>query len=275
MNTGYTTCWTRLSRRISMKNVKGFLIDLDGVMYTGEKPVPGAKETIEFLREENFAIRFVSNTTRKSRQMIALHLAKMGLNVPENIIFTPARAAVTRIRKLGKKNCFLLVTDDARQDFDSCCMSHADEKADFVIVGDAGDRITYNSMTIAFRQIMGGAELIALEKDRYWMTEDGLSLSAGPFVAALEFATGKTATIVGKPSKDFFMLALNDMGLQAGEAAMIGDDISTDIAGAQNVGMRGILVRTGKFREDVFRNAPVKPSHLVDSIADLKQLISE
>jgi HAD superfamily hydrolase (TIGR01458 family) len=258
-----------------MKRLKGFLIDLDGVMYTGDRAIPGAKETIELLREKNVAIRFVSNTTRKSRQMIAIHLAKMGLDISEDTIFTPAHAAVTCMKETGKRNCFLLVTNEAKLDFDTYCTNQPEENADFVVVGDAGDCLTYNSMTTAFRHLMKGADLIALEKDRYWMAADGLSLSAGPFVAALEFATGKTATIVGKPSGAFFRLALNDMGLRADEVAMIGDDINTDIAGAQNTGLLGILVRTGKFREDDLRNATVKPSCVINSIADLKHFISE
>jgi HAD superfamily hydrolase (TIGR01458 family) len=256
-----------------MKNLKGFLIDLDGVMYTGDHPIAGAKETIEFFRERNYAIRFVSNTTRKSRQSIAMRLANMGLDISENTIFTPARAAVTFMKKTGKRNCFLLVTNEAKEDFDPFCTSQPEENADFVVIGDAGERITYDSMTIAFRHLIEGAELIALEKDRYWMAADGLSLSAGPFVAALEFATGKTATIVGKPSGDFFRLALNDMELQPGEVAMIGDDIRTDIGGAMNIGIRGILVRTGKFREENLQDKDVVPDQVIDSIRDLPSLI--
>jgi ribonucleotide monophosphatase NagD (HAD superfamily) len=105
------------------------------------------------------------------------------------------------------------------------------------------------------------------------MAPGGLSLSAGPFVQALEFATGKTATIVGKPSKTFFELALRDMGLRADQVAMIGDDILTDIGGARTMGMKGILVRTGKYREDAVVNAVVKPSCVIDSIAQLQDIL--
>ncbi|MFA6226457.1 MAG: HAD-IA family hydrolase [Methanoregula sp.] len=119
---------------------------------------------------------------------------------------------------------------------------------------------------------MDGAELIALEKN-HWMAHDGLSLSAGPFVQALEFASGKTAMVMGKPSKTFFDLALRDMGLRNEQVAMIGDDITTDIGGAHHAGMRSILVRTGKFLEDAVRNATVKPTHIIDSIAHLEDIL--
>jgi HAD superfamily hydrolase (TIGR01458 family) len=142
-----------------------------------------------------------------------------------------------------------------------------------VIVGDAGDKITYNSMNTAFRHLMNGADMIALEKDRYWMAPGGLSLSAGPFVQALEFATGKTATVVGKPSKTFFELALCDMNLRADQVAMIGDDILADIGGAQTLGMQGILVRTGKYRKDAVDNAVIKPGFIIDSLAQLPEIL--
>ncbi len=129
------------------------------------------------------------------------------------------------------------------RDFAGTCTDDGSTAVDYVIVGDAGDRVTYASMNRAFRCLMEGADLIALEKDRYWMDRDGLSLSAGPFVAALESATGKTATVVGKPAKAFFDLALRDMGLAAEGVVMIGDDILTDIGGAQAAGMRGVLVQ--------------------------------
>ena len=256
-----------------MKNVRGFLIDLDGVIYTGDRAIPGAKEAIDFLLAGNYSIRFVSNTTRKSRRTIVGQLAGMGLNIPETFIFTPSLAAVNYMKNTGKRNCFLLVTGDTVLDFEPFFGTQPETGVDFVVIGDAGARITYDSMTTAFRYLMDGAELIALERDRYWMAGDGLSLSAGPFVAALEYATGKKATVVGKPSRNFFNLALSDMGLRPEQVVMIGDDISTDIAGSQNAGMQGILVRTGKFREEVLRNAPVKPSCIIDSIADIQQLL--
>ena len=130
-----------------------------------------------------------------------------------------------------------------------------------MIIGDAGDKITYDSMNTAFRFLMDGAELLALENDRYWMAADGLSLSAGPIVKALEYATGKTATVMGKPSRTFFNLALQDMHLRPEQVAMIGDDIITDIGGAYHAGMKGILVRTGKFRSDSVETADNK-THL-------------
>jgi HAD superfamily hydrolase (TIGR01458 family) len=256
-----------------MKGIKGFLIDLDGVLYSGSHPIEGAQAAIEYLIQENYTFRFVSNTTRKCRKTIASRLSAMGFDIPEDYIFTPPRAAVAYMKKTGKRHCHLLTTGDVDRDFEQVCAQDTGGKKDYVIVGDAGDTITYDSLNTAFRHLIEGAELIALEKDRYWMADDGLSLSAGPFVQALEFASGKTATVMGKPSKAFFDLALIDMGLEPDQVVMVGDDITTDIGGAHRAGMKGILVRTGKFRNDVLNGMTVKPMHIIDSIACLKEIL--
>jgi HAD superfamily hydrolase (TIGR01458 family) len=256
-----------------MKNIRGFLIDLDGVLYVGDQVINGARESIDLLRERKYTFRFVTNTTRKSRKTITERLSSMGFDIPVECIFTPSLATVAYIKNSGKHHCYLLTTGDVHQDFEQECSSDNAVSVDYVIIGDAGNRVTYDTLNCAFRHLMQGADLIALENDRYWMAPDGLSLSAGPFVQALEFATGKTATIMGKPSKTFFELALRDMGLRADQVAMIGDDIFTDIGGARSMGMDGILVRTGKFRKDALENAVVKPSCIIESIAQLQDIL--
>ena len=125
---------------------------------------------------------------------------------------------------------------------------------DAVIIGDLGEPLGFEMLNRAFRQVMDGADLIALQKNRFWMTPDGLSLDAGPFVAAIEYATGREAVVVGKPAPAFFELVLADLGVSAGQAAMVGDDVETDVGGAIDAGIAGILVRTGKYREDFVAN---------------------
>jgi len=256
-----------------MKNIRGFLIDLDGVLYVGDKAIKGARESIDLLRDKNYAFRFVSNTTRKSRKTIAEQLSSMGFDIPVEDIFTPPLAAVAYIKKSKKHHCYLLTIGDVYQDFEQECICDNSAAIDYVILGDAGDKVTYENLNRAFRHLMQGADLIALENDRYWMAPDGLSLSAGPFVQALEFATGKKGIIVGKPSRMFFELALCDMGLRTDQVAMIGDDILTDIGGARTLGMQGILVRTGKYRKDTVDNVAIKPDRVIDSIAQLQDIL--
>jgi HAD superfamily hydrolase (TIGR01458 family) len=253
-------------------SIRGLLIDLDGVLYQGGKAIPGACEAIEYLTRKKVPFRCISNTTRKCRKTLCSQLSAMGFAIPKEDIFTPPQAAITRMKNAGKNRFYLLATGDVDQDFIEAGIRTSAE-VDYVIVGDAGDVASYNNLNTAFRLLMEGAELIALEKDRYWMAHDGLSLSAGPFVSALEFATGKTAVVMGKPSKTFFDLALRDLDLLPGEAAMIGDDIHTDVGGAQAAGMTGILVRTGKFRGDILQKSLVKPDRILDSIANLSTIV--
>jgi HAD superfamily hydrolase (TIGR01458 family) len=256
-----------------MKDIEGFLIDLDGVLYTGNRAIDGAPGAIEFLTENGYSFRCISNTTRKCRHSIASHLSSLGFNIPEDCIFTPPLAAIAHMKNTGKTGYYLLTTGDVDRDFAEVENTNPDTKPDWVIIGDAGDKITYNSMNMAFRHLMGGADLLALENDRYWMAADGISLSAGPIVKALEYASGKTAIIIGKPSLSFFNLALQDMHLRPEQVAMIGDDIITDIGGAYYAGMKGILVRTGKFRSESVDTAQIKPTRIIDSVSQILNVI--
>jgi HAD-superfamily subfamily IIA hydrolase, TIGR01458 len=255
------------------RRIRGILIDLDGVLYTGDTAVPGAVTTLQALTDNGYPFRCLSNSTRKCRQTIAARLETMGFSIPESSIFTPPLAAVRYMKDSKKDRAFLLVTGDVGRDFAGACTDDGSVQTDYVVVGDAGDKVTYANLNHAFRCLMEGAGLIALERDRYWMDKDGLSLSAGPVVAALEIAAGTKATVVGKPSQEFFALALKDLGLPKEEVMMIGDDIATDIGGAQGAGIRGALVRTGKFRAEVLKESPVRPDRVIDSINDILTLL--
>jgi HAD superfamily hydrolase (TIGR01458 family) len=249
--------------------MQSFLIDLDGVLYVGKNPVEGARECLDRMEDLGYDYRFVSNSTRRCRSSVARRLQSLGYDVDERRIFTPPLAAIDHMKKAAKERCFLLTAGDVHRDFEDAGIIVAEGDVDFVVVGDAGDRFTFESLNRAMRLILDGAGILALEKDRYWMESDGLVLSTGPFVAALEYATGKRAQLMGKPSKDFFRLALDDLGATPKDAAMIGDDILTDVLGAQSMGMKGILVKTGKYRSDEAAASGVKPDLLLDSFADL------
>jgi HAD superfamily hydrolase (TIGR01458 family) len=244
-------------------NARGLLIDLDGTLYVGDEPVAGAREAVESLKASGLALRYVTNTTRKPRRWVREHLLSLGFEIEEPEIFTPARAAAARI---GGGSCFALVDESLLEDLAEVLITT--DHPDYVLVGDLGEGFTYQRLDAAFRCLMNGAQLLALQKNRYWRTEDGLSLDAGPFVAALEYASGKQAAVVGKPEAGFFRLALEDLGLAAHEVAMVGDDAEADIAGAKKAGLLGIQVRTGKWQP----SAEVEEADLVlDSIADLPE----
>ena len=227
----------------SVVRVKGLLIDLDGTLYVGSQPVEGAREALASLKAGGLTIRYVTNTTRKPRRAVLENLASLGFEVEEAEIFTPAMAAAGLIRE---RTCFPLVDESLIEDLGG--VSITNDHPDFVLVGDLGEGFTYDRLNPAFRHLMEGAELVALQRNRYWRRDDGLALDAGPFVAALEYASGKRATVVGKPETEFFRLALDEMGLDPGEVAMVGDDAEADVAGGRAAGLKAVLVRTGKYR---------------------------
>ena len=249
------------------------LLDIDGVLMVGDRPVPGACSVVRWLHGAGIPFRCVTNSTRRSRGTIAARLRASGLPVSAAQIFTPAAAAVRRIHSGGADSCHLVATGDVHLDLEAGGCRLVDEEAPFVVVGDAGDAWSYGALNRAFRLLVGGARLLALERDRYWRDHDGLSLGAGPFVAGLEYAAGIEGEVMGKPSPAFFRLALDDIGVPASAAVMIGDDLVSDIGGARGAGCAGWLVRTGKFRDSDLAASPVRPDRVLESIADLPALL--
>lgn len=256
----------------SLEDVEGLLLDLSGVIYVQDEAVPGAAEALERLRSAGIPIRLVTNTTMRPRRSILERLERLAIEVDPAELITPASLAKRRCEEAGYKSVELVVLDELREDLEG--LEEQGDSADAVIVGDLGDRWDYEVLNRAFRRLMDGAALIALQKNRYWETVEGLSLDAGPFVASLEYATGLQAEVMGKPSAAFFELALGELGVSADRAAMVGDDVEADVAGAMDAGLAGILVMTGKYREDLVRESGVDPTAIVDSIADVPRLLS-
>jgi phospholysine phosphohistidine inorganic pyrophosphate phosphatase len=252
------------------RDSRAFLIDLDGVLYDDNQPIPGAAEAIVHLREKGYPFRFATNTTMRCRASLRRKLVGFGIEVNEDEIFSAPVATACYLRGQGQPRVFLLLTEDARRDFVG--LEVTDQQPDFVVMGDMGDEVNAALLNKAFRLILDGAEFIALQKNRYWKTAEGLTLDAGPFVVALEYATGKQARVIGKPSPDFFQLAVDDLGVPPAQVAMIGDDIEVDVGGAQRAGLKGILVRTGRFRQTDLQSE-IEPDGVIDSIADLVEYI--
>jgi HAD superfamily hydrolase (TIGR01458 family) len=255
-----------------LEGVRAMLVDLDGVLYVEDEPIAGAREAVDALRAAGLELRFVTNTTSRSRAHTLDKLARLGFAVDEHELVTPAALAVSHCRDAGRERVALLMNDEVKRDFDA--LQEADDAVDAVIVGDLGEAFSYDVLNGAFRQVMDGAELIALQKNRYWLRADGLSLDVGPFVAALEYATGREAFVVGKPARGFFDEILHGLGVDAVAAAMVGDDVESDIGGALRAGLVAVLVRTGKYREDAVRASGIEPTITVDSVADVPALLS-
>jgi HAD superfamily hydrolase (TIGR01458 family) len=243
--------------------IGGVLLDLAGVVYDGDRAIAGAVEAVERLRDAGLPVRFVSNTTRSAKQTVLERLAGFGVAASESEVFTPARAAREWLLDHARSP-HLLVHPDLECEFQG--LPESGERA--VVVGDAGEALDYLALNRAFRALNEGAAFLALATNRTFKDADGkLSLDAGPFVTALEFAIQRPALVLGKPSADFFLSAVASMGCAANKAVMVGDDAEADVAGALRAGLAGaLLVHTGKFRPgDELRFEP-RPTAVVDDL---------
>lgn len=246
-------------------NIKAILLDLDGVLYVGDETIPGAHEALQRLKQTGLKLAGVTNTTTQPKSAILNKLETLDLPFPKAMLFTPAALAVHRI---GEKRAALFVREALKEDFTSI---HEDEtKPDFVVMGDIGSP-GYDTALLEriFAMVMQGADIIALHKNRFWQKPDGLHLDLGPFVAAIEYATGRDAEIVGKPSRQFFQGICDTLGCSPNEVLMVGDDIESDIGGAKEAGLRTALVKTGKYREVFVRQSGIHGDLVLPSIADL------
>jgi HAD superfamily hydrolase (TIGR01458 family) len=249
------------------------LLDIDGVLHVGDQPIAGAVDALEQLRELSAGVRLVTNTTSKSRGQVVGHLRELGFALAEHEVLTPAAMAVGHCREQGYRSVRLLVGEALLEDLSELSEHSSEHSVDAVVLGDLGQRVSAEVLNDAFRLLMDGAQLVALQHNRYWRREDGLALDVGAYAAALEYATGREAVVVGKPAPAFFAAALADLHTAPQAAVMVGDDIEADVGGALDAGLRGVLVRTGKYREDTLGASAVTPTHIVDSIAEVPRLL--
>ena len=248
------------------------LLDVDGVLTVSWKTLPGAPEAIAALREASIPFLLLTNTTMKTRSELARLLGEGGIEIEEERIVTAltATAAYLRENHPGAR-CFLLGASGVSDELEG--IDFVEEDADVVVTAGAEETFTYERLNGAFNLLREGATFVAMHRSLYWVTDEGLKLDAGAFVKALEEATGVHAKVVGKPSADFFRAALTLLNASAEEAIMVGDDIENDVLAAQRVGITGVQVRTGKFDPSDFERASGAPDHVIDSIADLPDLI--
>jgi HAD superfamily hydrolase (TIGR01458 family) len=248
----------------------GVLLDIDGVLYVGDEPIAGAHDALEALRAREGGVRLLTNTTSRSRMDVVEHLRRLAFDVEPAEVLTPAAMAVRHCREHGYRAVAVLVGEGLREDLAELESVALDAHPDAIVLGDLGDGFTPPVLNAAFRAMMDGARLVALQHNRYWLRADGLTLDVGAYAAALEYATGRESIVVGKPAREFFDSATSDLGVQ--RAVMVGDDIEADVGGAMAAGLAGVLVRTGKFRDEAL-TPRVTPTAIVDSIAEVPRLV--
>jgi HAD superfamily hydrolase (TIGR01458 family) len=248
------------------------LLDIDGVLSISGQPIPGAVSAVAELRRAGHRLRFVTNDTRHSAASLAEELRAAGFELEDDELQTTPRAAA---RALAGRRVLALTMSGIVDDLDG--LELVGMNAEAVLIGgcDEGGEATrvfsYLNLLRAFHELKAGADLYCLHKNRWWQTADGPRLDAGAFVTGLEYAAEVDATVLGKPSAQYFAAALEALDADAELTWMVGDDIEEDVAGAQAQGMRTVLVRTGKFHPDDVERARVRPDAIVNSIAQLPE----
>ncbi|XP_049420134.1 phospholysine phosphohistidine inorganic pyrophosphate phosphatase [Epinephelus fuscoguttatus] len=256
------------------KSLKGVILDMCGVLYdSGEGDgvaIPGSIEAVKKLKASDLQLRFCTNETQATREKFVAKLQRLGFDISVSEVFSPAPAVVAVLKERGLRP-HLLVYDALLPEFDSVDKSNPN----CVVIGDAAEYFSYQNLNEAFRVLVGLEKpvLFSLGQGRYYKETDGLKLDVGVYMKALEYACDLKAEVVGKPSPTFFQSVLNDMGLQPHEAVMIGDDLVNDVGGAQHCGMKGVQVRTGKYRPSDERHSTVTADSTVDNLAQAVDMI--
>jgi HAD superfamily hydrolase (TIGR01458 family) len=256
-----------------MSWVEGLVVDIDGVLTVSWRPLAGAPEALRSLRDLDVPLTFATNTTSRTRDDIASLLRSAGFEVGADEILTAPRVTAEHLRqRYGAARVLLVNEGDISADLEGFEVVH-EPPADVVVVGGAGPAFSYEVLNSAFAALIDGAPLVAMHRNLTWRTDEGLQLDSGGFVGALEEAAGVKATVVGKPSHPFFQASVAALGLPSDRVAMVGDDVHNDVLAAQACGLRGVLVRTGKFRADDLEGLATKPDTVVDSFADVPDLL--
>ncbi|HEV8702963.1 MAG TPA: HAD-IIA family hydrolase [Candidatus Polarisedimenticolia bacterium] len=247
---------------------RGVLFDVDGTLLSNDEPVPGAAQAIERLRARGVPFRIGTNTTRRPRSAVAGVLGRGGIRVTIDEVLNPAVLARRRILESGRTRAALLVPPGAREDFAG--VTDDETRPDWIVLGDLGRGFTFEVLNRAYHGLRGGARLIALHKNRVWNNGvDGVVLDAGPYVAALEYASGVEAELVGKPSRRFFELAVAEIGLPPAEVLVVGDDLEADCRGGAAAGCRTALVLTGGTTRAALETSGFTPDRVCLSVAEI------
>jgi HAD superfamily hydrolase (TIGR01458 family) len=272
--------------RPALAGVRALLLDLDGVIILKGEPVRGSVDAIRTLEGRRIPYRIVTNTSLVSRASLSRWAAKLGNEIPaERFQSALSASAAYAARTFPDQALYVLASDDARTEFDGQRLLSHDEAgapgahAAAVIVGDSPEELSHENLNRAFRLVRGGAELIGMHRNPWWLTPEGPTIDSGAYVAALEFAAGVKARIIGKPSPAFFSLAIDGLRadvagrrgsrLRRGEIAMVGDDIRNDVLASQRAGLRGVFVLTGKHTANDLEQvrSDVRRTRMPDAIA--------
>jgi HAD superfamily hydrolase (TIGR01450 family) len=266
--------------------IGGVLFDIDGVLVTSWEPIPGAAETLRVLADNQIARSYLTNTTTKTRAQIAQLLTDSGMDVSSDEVLTAAvlTADYVRDRYPGAK-CFLVNSGQIAEDMPGIDIVYAHDVVDtnpdtpdVILLGGAGSEYDHVTLSRVYEWMAQGVPVVAMHRSTSWNTADGLRVDTGMYLIGMEETSGRKATAVGKPAPEGFLAAAGRLGVDPEEMYVVGDDLNNDVLAGQVVGMTGVLVRTGKFRQDTLDRwaadeFAMQPNHVIASVADLPGLL--
>ncbi len=256
------------------ESIDAVLLDIDGVLVVSWEPIDGAAGAVAALRDAGYRVRFLTNTTSRTRGSIADALRDAGIAVEDDEIATATSATAAHLRHAHPGRRVLLLDDGPTDDLGYLDLVGVDDDPEVVVLGGAGPPFTWEAVSRLAGLVAEGLPFVAMHGSAAWRTADGLCLDTGAFAAAIEAATGIRPTVVGKPAPVMFTDAVAALGCDPQAAVMVGDDVASDVLGAQAAGLTGVLVRTGKFRKELLDAAEGNPDHIVDSIVDVPDLLA-
>ena len=254
-----------------MKQIKGILADIDGTLYFKGSPISGTIEAVEKLRKKGVKLLFFTNTDSKSPRAVFNTLNEYGFSIKEKEVFTPIIALKEFLAEYPDKKIYLVTTEEVKEEFQKFRQIKSSEVPDFVIIGDFHDNWDVNRLNIAFKYVIKHkAKLLGTQGNKYYLDRNGEPvIDTGSFVWMIANAANVTPKIFGKPSKEYFVQALKKLDLLAKNTVVIGDDIESDIEGALNANIRGILVKTGKGQYYQSSKARIKPDLIIESFTSI------
>lgn len=250
--------------------IKGIILDIDGVLEFQGEVYPHAVETIRALRYSGYSIRFLTNSTLKSRASCAKGLREKGFIILDEEVITASYATASYLRSLKPRSCWVMLDEKGRDEFREFVQDR--ENPAYIVIGDNRSCFDFEHMNQALRLLCKGAGLIGMQSELVDTSMGEIELNVGSWVGMLERASGVRATYIGKPNPFVFELSLRTMNLAPQEVVVVGDRVSTDIAGAYMLGLHSVLVKTGEFHpKDLDTN--VHADYMIDSIRDLPRIL--
>ena len=247
-------------------NVKAIFFDLDGTLYFKGNAIKGAVETVDYLKSKGYICRFLTNTDSKPTSSILDRVTDMGFHISLDEIFTPVTASVKFLEQKKDASVYSFVSDNIILEYEKFRIS--EDTVDYLVIGDCRDKVSYSNLNKIFKLIGEHTEILALQKGRYYYDTTGKNLDTGAFVSMMEYASNKNSTVLGKPSESFFNILLQGLKLCPSDILIIGDDITTDIVGANRISANSALVKTGKYKDQINLKTGT-PDYVLDSVADL------